>query len=73
MKTLQQNGLDFEQSMIEHERWTNAILRALHELRCASVSGLDRHGYLGADSVVHTSFISPKATSIPPPAPRTAR
>jgi hypothetical protein len=72
MKTHQKNGHDFEQSMIEHERWTNAILRALHELRCASVSGLDRHGYLEADSGI-TSFISPRAASIPPPAPAPAR
>jgi hypothetical protein len=34
----------FEQSMVEHERWTSAILHALHELRCASAAGLDRYG-----------------------------
>lgn len=34
----------FETSMIERERWTAAILTALHEMRCASADGLSRHG-----------------------------
>ena len=75
IKTFEQTGQDIEQSMIEHERWTNAILQALHELRYASASGLDRHGCLMKDVVrdndgALVAFVSPRASSVfPPPAP----
>ena len=63
MKTRTQNGHDLEQT--EHERWTNAIMKALHELRSASAAGLDRHGYLGSDAGF-ASFLSPLSGSMPP-------
>lgn len=69
MKTYTQ---DFERSTIEHERWTNAILRALHEMKNASAAGLDRHGYMASEGALGAGFTSPMAGSIPPPAPSSA-
>lgn len=73
MKAIDFSGQDHEATMssIEHERWTNAILRALHELRCASASGLDKHFGDEDETPVRRSFVSPLAGSIPPSEPRT--
>lgn len=50
MKTLDRTGQDLEQTAVEHERWTSAILTALHEMRSASAAGLSRwHGDLHGD------------------------
>ncbi|NUQ73565.1 MAG: hypothetical protein HUU21_08425 [Polyangiaceae bacterium] len=69
MKAIDLTGRETEvmANSIEHERWTNAILRALHELRCASVSGLDKH--CCGDEPMGASHVSPRAASIPPPDP----
>jgi hypothetical protein len=73
MKGIDFSGKDHEasRSSVEHERWTNAILRALHELRCASASGLDKHFCDDEDVALRRPFVSPLAGSIPPPEPRT--
>jgi len=62
------NEQDVEQSMIEHERWTSAILQALHDMKCASVAGLSRNGYFPGDP----QSVSPMASSICPPPPKAA-
>jgi hypothetical protein len=70
MKTLDRNGQDVEQSMVEHERWTSAILTALHEMRNASAAGLSRwYGDFSGDGS-SISGISPLATSVMPAPPK---
>jgi hypothetical protein len=73
MKGIDFSGQDYERmaSSIEHERWTNAILRALHELRCASASGLDKHFCDEPDGGGRCAFVSPLAGSIQSSEPRT--
>lgn len=67
MKTTNRNEQDFEQSMIEHERWTSAILQALHDMRCASEAGLSRHGYFALNDVQSISPAHPASVFPPPP------
>jgi hypothetical protein len=71
MKTHDRNGQDLEQTMVEHERWTSAILTALHEMRSASAAGLTRwYGdFRGSDGST-ISGISPLATSVIPAPPK---
>lgn len=73
MKAIDFTGQERETgaSSVERERWTNAILRALQELRSASVAGLDKHFCDEDDEPVRRSLVSPLARSIPPPEPRT--
>lgn len=64
------SGQDVEVTTSEHERWTNAILKALYELRSASVTGLDKHFGETDEDLSRRGFVSPLAGTIPPP-PRT--
>lgn len=68
MKTAEHRENEHEKSVVEHERWTSAILQALHEMRDASVAGLDRHGYIDVQEKA-SPVTSPLAASILPPPP----
>jgi hypothetical protein len=54
---------DFETSLIEYERWKSAILNALHEMRCASVDGLNRHGCFGQGAGQDRATLPPLSSS----------